>query len=81
MDRELALLLLSLSPGGRDKLLREISAVPQLQETPDWLMAGKATVLRVVLVRITIAVLKHHGQNTWGGNGLFSFYFYVTVHH
>lgn len=41
MDRDLAPLLSSLSPGGRDKLLRAVSAVPQRQETPDMLRSAE----------------------------------------
>jgi hypothetical protein len=34
----------------------------------------------VVLVRISIAVVKHHSQKaSWGGKGLFDLHFYVTV--
>jgi hypothetical protein len=33
------------------------------------------------LVRVSIAAMKHHDQKaSWGGKGLFDFYFHFAVH-
>ena len=35
----------------------------------------------LVLIRISIASMKHMTKASWGGKGLFSLCFHVTVHH
>jgi hypothetical protein len=35
----------------------------------------------VLLVRVTIAVIKHHDQTSWGGKSSFGFHFYTKVCH
>ena len=35
-----------------------------------------------ILVRVSIAVMKHHDQKaSWGWKGLFSLHFHIAVHH
>ena len=37
--------------------------------------------LQFVLVRVSIAVLKHQDQNaSWGQRGLFNLHFYIIIH-
>jgi hypothetical protein len=39
-----------------------------------------ASVSPGVLVRVTTGLIKHHDQKaSWGGKGLFRFYFYIAI--
>jgi hypothetical protein len=43
---------------------------------------GKISLQNCVLVRVTIAAVKHHDQEaSWGGKGLFSLHFKIIVYH
>jgi hypothetical protein len=38
--------------------------------------------MRDVLVKVSMALIKHHDQKaSWGGKGLFSLHFHIAVHH
>jgi hypothetical protein len=41
-----------------------------------------AAVSLCILVRVSVAVRKHHDHKaSWGGKGLFSLYFHIAIHH
>ena len=46
-----------------------------------YICVEKNIIMKPVLVRVSIAAAKYHGQASWVGKGLFGLHFSITVHH
>jgi hypothetical protein len=70
---------------GDDELIAPVVSFPQLQlesllSLEILFPYPHPPVVGIVLVRVSVAIVKHHDQAIWGEKGLFSRPFYITVH-